>query len=352
MKVQQFIWFKDQWQGQNPEDSSISPQLGLLFGNVNYFIKNELGREIHKTFPDMILAGCSTAGEITNDRILDQSLVLTLIEFEKTGVKAEAVHFKDVQQVLQAGRTLGKKLPKKGLSHAIVLSEGLDINGSDLVKGIADELPEGVQLTGGLAGDDDNFEQTYVLLNERSERDLLVLVGLYGVAVEIGHGCYGGWDPFGPDRLVTEAEQNILYKLDDQPALELYKKYLGEYADNLPSSGLLFPLLILDEDRKTGLVRTILGIDEEKNALIFAGDIPQGSYARLMKSNHYRLIDGAQQSAVESVEPLDNKNPDLALIFSCVGRKLVLKQRTEEELEVLREVYGVHQAGKPGLFRF
>lgn len=340
MRHQQLTWTGDQWSGLEPADITINPQLGLFFGNVSYFQNGDISKKIKKEFPDIILVGCSTAGEIANDRVLEGGLVFTAIEFEKSEIKAEAVLFDNPTQVYEVGKEVAQKLPQSNLNHVIVLSEGIDVNGSKLVDGITEMLPPDVQLTGGLAGDDNKFEKTFVLLNGESERNKVVLIGFYGEPVEVGYGCVGGWDPFGPNRLITESQGNILYKLDDQPALDLYKKYLGDYADKLPSSGLLFPLCIVSDNQKTGLVRTILGVDETTKSLIFAGDVPEGEYAKLMKANHYGLIDGASKSAQESILQNEKQEPDLAIVFSCVGRKLVLKQQVEEELEVLREVYG------------
>ena len=150
-----------------------------------------------------------------------------------------------------------------------------------------------------------------------------------------------GWDPFGPDRLVTKSEEKELFELDNEPALKLYKNYLGSYASKLPSSGLLFPLSIRDGlDETERQVRTIVGIDEEKQSLTFVGHIPIGSYARLMKSNNHQLIEGASNAAKNSI--IDNTSPSLAIVFSCVGRKLILKQRVEEEIEALIDVYGAN----------
>ncbi|NGP87605.1 FIST signal transduction protein [Fodinibius halophilus] len=340
MEVRQLVWQDGDWNEQDPASTDIEPQLGFTFGNVNHFKDAGVIEELTEQFPDLLLAGCSTAGEIANNEILDDSLVFTLIAFEKTQVEGEYILFSDVENIFEAGKKAARKLDQENLAHVLVLSEGIGVNGSELVRGITDVLPDHVQLTGGLAGDGDNFETTHVFFGEKSTRNKIVVIGLYGDAVNIGHGCFGGWDSFGPDRLITKAENNILYELDDKPALKLYKEYLGDYAQNLPSSGLLFPLSITDEEQDKGLVRTILGVDEENQALIFAGDIPEGSYARLMKANHHRLIDGAHNAAVESVESAGKSNPDLAFILSCVGRRLVLKQRTEEELEAMREVYG------------
>jgi hypothetical protein len=124
----------------------------------------------------------------------------------------------------------------------------------------------------------------------------------------------------------------------------LYKRYLGNYAANLPSSALLFPLSLILPDSDTSLVRTVLSVNESEGSMNFAGDLPQGEYVRLMKANVDKLIGGAHGAAIMSAQSLKQDSPDLAILISCVGRRLVLKQRVEEEVEIVREVIGSHAA--------
>jgi hypothetical protein len=222
----------------------------------------------------------------------------------------------------------------------MILSEGLNINGSELTKGINNQLKDRIPVTGGLAGDQDQFNETVIVYNGTGMKNQVIAIGFYGDQLQVGYGSMGGWDSFGVDREVTRSKGNILYELDGQPALELYKKYLGAHAANLPASALLFPLSLRLQNSETSLVRTILAVNEDDGSMVFAGDIPQGEYVRLMKANFDRLIDGANDAAEMSKISLQNADADLAILISCVGRKLVLKQRVEEELEAIREVLG------------
>jgi hypothetical protein len=238
-----------------------------------------------------------------------------------------------------AGQTLAQSLDPQGLVHVFVLSDGLNVNGSALVQGLRRGLPEGVAVTGGLAGDQDRFSETLVFLDSISQKNTIVAIGFYGDSLQVGYGSKGGWDSFGPDRLVTRSKANVLYELDGQPALELYKKYLGEQAQGLPATGLLFPLSLALNGSDKRLVRTILSVNEENGSMTFAGDVPEGQYARLMKANFERLLDGAAGSARQSQE-IGASTPHLAMLISCVGRKLVLKQRVEEEVENVQDALG------------
>jgi len=239
----------------------------------------------------------------------------------------------------EIGAAAARALPTKGLSHVIVLSDGKQVNGSELVAGMTSALPAGISVTGGLAGDGSRFDRTLVWSDTGPRAGVVTAVGFYGDRLKVGFGSLGGWDPFGPERLVTGSKANVLSELDGEPALALYKKYLGEHAAGLPATGLLFPLSIRTRDGRS-FVRTILAVDEIAQSLTFAGDVPEGAYARLMKANFDRLVDGAQGAAKTCSAADGGGAPDLALLISCVGRKLVLGQRTEEEVEAVGRVLG------------
>nr|MBA3462538.1 FIST C-terminal domain-containing protein [Deltaproteobacteria bacterium] len=211
-----------------------------------------------------------------------------------------------------------------------------DVNGSELIRGLNAKLQDGVVVTGGLAGDGDRFGKTYVIGEGNPARDAVVAIGLYGDRVRVGHGSKGGWDTFGPERVVTGSKGNVLYTLDDRPALALYKEYLGERAAGLPGSALLFPLsLRASQDATESVVRTVLGVDEVTQSMVFAGDIPTGAYAKLMRANFDRLILGAQDAGQAVLR--EYEMPALCIAISCVGRRLVLGERTEEETEAALE---------------
>jgi hypothetical protein len=305
---------------------------------------------VKKSCPTACIVGCSTAGEICGTEVLDDSLTATAVNFEHSQVKGIDARLGDFVDGFRAGEFLAKTLPpslpgsnsaaQDNLMHVLVFSDGLKVNGSDLVRGLINHLPAGVTVTGGLAGDGARFQQTLVLWDNVPQKDSIVALGLYGSRLKIGFGSLGGWDSFGPERLITRSKGNVLYELDGQSALGLYKKYLGEHAEQLPAAGLLFPLSLRTKAGDTAVVRTILSIDEKEQNMTFAGDVPEGAYARLMKANFDRLIDGAAGAARTSYQAIGSTSPELAILISCVGRKLVLKQRIEEEVEGVRDVLG------------
>ncbi len=304
------------------------------FSNPEIFVK-----ALKEKYAKAIIIGCSTAGEILGNQVLDGTIALTAVKFEKTKTKSISVDLvSNALDSYKTGSIISKQLKGDNLRHIFVLSDGLIVNGAELVKGLQSMVEKDVSITGGLAGDGSDFENTFIVHDGEIHSKKIVALGLYGKDLKIGFGSKGGWDSFGIERLVTKSKDNILYELDGKPALELYKLFLGEKAKDLPGSGLLFPLSMRDKDNQMPVVRTILAVDEAKQSLTFAGNIPEGSYVRLMKANVDRIIDGAEQSAMICKE-FDHNSSQLAFLISCVGRRLVMKQLVEEEVEAVNEVF-------------
>jgi hypothetical protein len=317
-----------------------SADLVLAFGSPRVLKEQGRFQDLRTRFPRAYLFGCSTAGEICDTRVTDDSLVATAVHFTSTHIKGARIKINGTDGSFDAGRRLAQALDPSDLIHAIVLSDGIQVNGSDLVTALTENLPSHVTVTGGLSGDGDRFSETLVIGDAPPEPGVAAIVGFYGDGLRVGYGSLGGWDPFGPERLVTRSAGNVLYEVDTESALKLYKRYLGEHARDLPGSGLLFPLSIRQDHDTPGVVRTILSVSEADQSITFAGEIPQGSYVRLMKANFDRLIDGASRAAKTSYDAVGSQTPDLALLISCVGRKMVLRQRIEEEVEGVRGVLG------------
>ena len=341
MKISQLKFsLENGWVEMSNKANADTTQLVLIFGATK-LIKDESNfAEIKSKYPKAIFIGCSTAGEIIGTNVNDDTLVATAVEFESSQLVSKCVSINSSEESYSKAKELADSLPKDGLKHVFVLSDGLGVNGSELVKGFRENLPDKIKVTGGLAGDGADFKETYVIGSDNnSKENIITAVGFYGENLEISYGSLGGWDSFGIERLVTKSKNNVLYELDRQPALQLYKSFLGEHASNLPASGLLFPLNLRTESDDIPVVRTILAIDEEAQSLTFAGDIPEGGYVRLMKANFDRLIKGAEGAAEKTMEN-NSGSPDLAILISCVGRKLVLKQMIEEEVESVKEVLG------------
>ena len=337
--VQAFINEEKQWTYLQDKKELNNP-LVLLFGN-RFLLENEsILEEIRKEFPYEHLVFGSSSGEIMGENVIDNSVSITAIEFANTTfiVQTENIldHNKNADEL---GAVLYQKMPKEGLKHLFVLSEGSFVNGSSLIKGLEKDIEETVSITGGMCGDDARFEKTIASYKENPKEGEVVLIGLYGPTLEVSFANFGGWIPFGPERIITKSEGNILYEIDEQPALNLYKNYLGDKANELPQASLLYPLNVTPQGKKEPVVRTILGIDNEAQSMVLAGDVPTGSFVQLMMASVDGIADGALKAAEIAMEKRE-KAPQLAILVSCIGRKLVMNQRVEEEIEQVKEVIG------------
>lgn len=326
------------WSAPLPREMDGSDTLVLAFTTVPAPEAALRLRELREAMPRACVLGCSTSGEIHDGEVHDGGLTLTVTRFEHTRLRRAAAPLEGADASAQAGERLARALSAPDLASVFVLSDGLQTNGTALVRGLRAHLDPKVVVTGGLAGDGDRFAHAWVVQDDAPQTGWATAVGLYGSRVRVGHGCDGGWTDFGPERRVTRARDNVLYELDGQPALALYKRYLGDRAAGLPGAALLFPLAIRRAGQEHGepLVRTILSIDEATQSMTFAGDIPEGSIARLMRASTERLVDSAGLAAQQAGRDLPAEAQALALSVSCVGRRLVLGERTDEEVEMVQ----------------
>ncbi len=345
MKVSQYLWRPSSgWSPALPGMGGrpLSHTLVMVFGNVDAVHDPSRFGELQGAFPGADIVMGSTAGEIAGQQVYDDAIVVTVSTFHQTQLKAISLDVADFADSYDCGAALFRALHSGALRHVFLLSDGTDVNGDELVRGINADMPADVLVTGGLAADAGRFTRTYVGLNEVPAPGRIVGIGYYGDALVVGHGSMGGWNEFGPVRIITRSQGNVLYELDGMNALTLYKKYLGDRAADLPGAALLFPLGLLTGDDGQRVVRTILSINEAGGSMTFAGDVPMGARVQFMMANLDRLIDGAGTAAERSALLTTDKSPDLVLMISCVGRKIVLQQRTEEEVEAVKDIFGDH----------
>jgi hypothetical protein len=322
------------------EKAILKNPLVLVFGN-RYLLENpEIIKDLRKEFPYEDIVFGSTAGEIICCNVNDKSISVTAIEFEKSSFVVERENILDYgKNAKDLGEKLYNKIPKENLKHLFVLSEGSFVNGSSLINGLENNIDSKISITGGMCGDDARFEKTLASYKEDPKEGEVILIGFYGDSLDISYSSFGGWIPFGPERVITKAEGNILYEIDGQPALDLYKKYLGEKSNELPQASLLYPLNVTPDGKKEPVVRTILNINNDDQSMILAGDAPVNSKVQLMMASVDGIAQGAHTAAKIAMTTRSSK-PELALLVSCIGRKLVMNQRVEEEVEQVREVIG------------
>lgn len=325
----------------------VGPDIILLFSSVEVLENSLIATKLRQALPDARLMGCSTSGEIGSS-FGDDTVSLMALKFESTKIECTAVPLSKAEESFEAGKKIATNLLHDNLKGIFVLSPGLNVNGSEITEGIKSVLPDNVFVSGGLAGDGTNFKRTCVVLDDGVSDKQAVAFGLYGDNIDIRSGSSGGWKPFGPLRRVTRAEKNVLYELDGKPALALYKEYLGDKVAQLPASGLLYPFAIMDENKtgQKGLIRTILGIDEASNSLILAGNMENGSTVSLMHASTEELAEGARSAALKALNDNGPVEDSAAICISCVGRRILMGEDTEEELDAVREEFkGMPMAG-------
>jgi hypothetical protein len=313
----------------------------FYFLSPNYPKKDDYLAALKAAYPAARLVGCTTGGEIAEDEALDKSAVSAAVALKKSTIRVAKAEVTNIAESHGAGKNLAAQLDAPDLKLIFVLSDGLMVNGSELVRGIIEGSHKDVIVTGGLAGDGPNFKKTGVGIDGLPQSGIVAAVGFYGDNMRISYGSVGGWSIFGPERLITRAKDNVLYELDGKPALALYKQYLGEEAEKLPGSGLLYPLSIRPANDTThSIVRTIVGIDEKEKSLIFAGDMPVGHIAQLMHGSHDNLVDGAEKAAEYALRDFGKVDPKhtLGILVSCIGRNLMMGQRVSSEVEAVHRV--------------
>ena len=337
MKIEQLIYKDGKF--NNIPTLGIEADWILVFGSRSLIENNEIFDQLRTMYPTGYIMGCSSAGEIHNNYVSDNEMSITAIHFEKSHAVFKCFEINKANNYYDVGVNMMSSFDKEGLKHIFMLTEGIHINGSKLIQGMRSCYKGEIPITGGLAGDGSNFTKTAVIANDYAKENIIVLVGLYG-QIKSGCGSCPGWNNFGIERVVTKAVDNILYEIDSKPALNLYKEYLGDSAQDLPSSGLRFPLSFRAKTSAESYVLSVQAIDEENSSLIFKGDIPEDSYCRMMKSNISNIIESAQIAAELSTTMIATKKVELAIIVSCIARKYILKQRVEEEIEVIRDFIG------------
>jgi len=341
----------DRWQAQKTQ---FAPNLVLYFGSRETLSDSERFRELREMFPDACLMGCSTDGQICGDEIIESGVNAIAVRFDATTIRTAIESVPDASRSRIHGEAIGRTLASDDLAGVFVLSDGLAVNGSELVAGIAMHVGN-VPISGGLAGDGSQFIETIVGLDCPPESGKIAAIGFYGRSIKIGHGSAGGWDVFGPKRRITSAEGNVLFQLDGRPALDLYERYLGEdEIEALPGSALLFPLQIHDPKRPDHwLVRTVLAVDRNKRSMTFAGDMPEGWVAQLMRGNFDRLASGAAEAAQLARDDLGELegSDGVAILVSCIGRKLLMGQHIAGEFEAAGVALGPN-LGRIGFYSY
>ena len=340
MKIETLVYENDKFiqnSGELSSEEQKKVNIVFVFGHTDTIKNIEFFDELKNRYPNAKIVGSSTSGNIVQAEVSSYELTATAIFFESSSIETSSITFDDKDNVEDLSKELINNLKKENLKHIFIISDGLLINGSQLTRGI-NKVSGNISVTGGMAGDGDRFQETYVIADDKPKQRTILAIGFYGDNLSIDSGCFAGWSEFGTQRTITKSKDNILYEIDGEPALDLYKKYLGELAKELPNSGLRFPLSIKENEDSHEVIRTLLAINEEEKSITYAGDVPEGYSARLMKADIDVLIDGAGKAA-KAIIPANDKTA-LGLVVSCVGRKIVMNYLIDDELEEIQEILG------------
>jgi hypothetical protein len=319
--------------------------LVLVFGSVKRFNEGKLQSFLKSRYPAAQLVGCTTSGEISANGVDDDSIQITAIMWEKTVQRVTQTKMSGTQSSFETGAGLAKQLKADSLRTVMILGDGLNVNGEELVLGFQSVLGDSIPLFGGMAGDGATFTKTLQLFNDTISDNMVIAIGLYGNNLVAATGALGGWKPYGPPRTVTRSEKNVVYELDGKPALPLYRMYIGEhYSKGLPGTGLKFPFAVMEAgSRDVGKIRTLGSFDAGANSVSFFGNVPEGSTIRMCQTNHDRLVEGAGNAAnlvMDGLSGAKTNQVGLALCVSCVGRKGVMAELTADEVKQVKQILG------------
>jgi hypothetical protein len=217
MQVAKLLWSEGAgW--SDPANGSMGANLVLYFGTRRILADQSPYGDLKHMFPQAHVVGCSTGGQILGDDISDDTIAAVALQFEATQLRLAAEPLTGAEESRPCGERIGRKLCGEGLSGLFVLSDGLNVNGSELVAGITAAIGPRVPISGGLAGDGAQFDETLVGADCPPRSRFAAAIGFYGPYIRIGHGSAGGWDVFGPRRQVTHSSGNILFELDGEAA--------------------------------------------------------------------------------------------------------------------------------------
>jgi hypothetical protein len=317
--------------------------LVIYFGDRDALRCGARYAELRAAYPDAHLIGGSATATILGGELDQQKIVASAISFAGTRVAVAQVESVTKANSRACGEAIGRKLAAPDLAGVFVLGDGMGIDGSGLTAGLNEVLAGACLITGGMTSDPCDYTEALAGADAPPASGVVAAVGFYGPNIRLtsGHAC--GWDAFGPRRRITRTSGNLLFELDDKAALELYERYIGDDVGGGTGSGVVFPLLISPPDQpERAVVRAILGMDKTSGAMTFAGDMPEGWMARLMRGNLDRLALGAADAArqVCSSLPENALGDRLALIVSCTGRFLLMGQRAVDEIAFARDELG------------
>lgn len=316
----------------------------MVFSSVRYEQKKML-EGVRSVSKDAPLIGCSDSGEITTQGPVSGGVAVMALKSDQIkfvigkgkDVKADSrkAGYSAAQNVLQ--RSKGKP------SLFIMLPDGLNGNGAEIVRGVQDVLGPKFPIMGGSAGDDFAFKKTYQYFDGEVLTDSVAGVGLSG-KFSFGVGVKHGWEPIGLPKKVTRSSGAVLETLDNEPALKIYEESFGKSAEELTKEPIArmaytYPLGMSVEGSDELLIRDVVIADKE-GRITCAAEIPQGTEIRLMLGGKEKAIQAAREAALNAFSQLKGAKPRAIFVFNCMARHKLLGPRIGDEIAAIQEVLG------------
>lgn len=288
------------------------------------------------------IVGCTGDGEMSGDGYSTGSAILAGIATDQ--IDFTVAYAENLSQNCElAGKQLAAKLAPT-VQYVHLFSDGITGNGCGILRGIFSVLREDLPIAGGTAGDNGKFERTWQFAGRKVLTDAAVAIGFTG-DFHLGTGVRSGWSPIGLAKKVTRASGNILYELNGEPALQVYERFLGKHAEKLPAVGVEYPLGLVGKclDNDSGdyyLLRATMSVDRQEGSIRFAGEIPEGAEVHLTCGDNSSILEASSEAARLADEEIGDIQPRMVFFYSCMARKIILGQRTQEELDRIRRVFG------------
>ena len=303
-------------------------------------------KTIAELLGDTPILGCSSLGILCDKGILKYGLAVILLSMpEDSYFNAACVRDISNKGAGACGEELGEKLLYgcKGVRRtvSIVFSDGILLNGYELISGLQKKLGRSFPLVGASASDNLAFKKTYIYFGDQILSDAACGV-LFGGKWSFGLGCHHGWKALGKMRRVTKSSGNRVSEIDSQPASKIYEDYFAKNIDSfrhdLKRIAMLYPIGIKIPGEKEYLLRNVIGIDN--GSLVFQGDVPQDSTIRLMIGTKDSCLQAAAQAAEDVKNNLAGHAIKFALIFNSATRSVIFGRHATAELKTIKEKLG------------
>lgn len=330
--------------------SGRTPQVLMVFGAMR-FDHRDLLKGVMSIFGTVPIVGGTTAGEISTAGYSTGSVVVMAIASDYLQFVPGIGHNMSSDERACAVYMASDILSKGSFGQEaalLVFPNGMGGDGLRVLDGLHSVLGPGFEILGGYLGDDERFQSTFQYYNGMVYRDAIVGLMIYYRmdCVRTGIGVRSGFESIGNSFVCTASEGNIVREFDHVRALDLYKDFLGEERSaRLPGVCLEYPFGLIDPELSTDgsdmfQLRCGLSVDHAKGTISLAASIPSGSSVTLTTASRGDIIQGARMAAEQALAGLSGAIPRLVVMFSCVGRKLVLGRRIQEEVAAIKECFG------------